>query len=166
MSPTLPPIVVPLLEKVRAQIPVRNVPLDFWQIESGPRILDGFMVLASELMMSDLSEHEVPHGYVVLAYLFSWEADCQSDGWGAFGNIDPDDFDRVCRYFEEHVDLAPEAISLRHQMSVYEHDPDNFEALAAASDLYRHPLSGDLDRLEYLTQYFCDHAARLLYADA
>ena len=166
MSPTLPPIVVPLLERVRARIPARNVPLDFWLIESGARILDGFMSLASELVISDLSEHEVPRGYVVLAHLFSWEADCQSDGWGAFGNIDPDDFERVCRYFEEDVDLAPEAKSLRHQMSVYEQDPDNHEALAAAAALYRHPLSGDLDRLEYLTQYFCDHAVQMLYVDA
>jgi hypothetical protein len=166
MPNSLPPIIVPLLEKVRTRIPARDVPLDFWQIESGPKILDGFMSLASELMLSHLSEDEVPPGYVVLSYLFSWEADCQADGWGAFGNISSDDFERVCRYFEEEVDLAPEAKSLRHQMNVYEQDPDNYEALVAAAELHSHPLSGDLDRLEYLTQYFCDHADRLLYADA
>lgn len=163
---TLPPIIVPLLEKVRSRIPVRNVPLDFWQIESGPKILDGFMDLASELMRSELDERDVPRGYVVLSYLFSWEADCQADGWSAFGNIGSEEFERVCRYFEEEVDLAAEAKSLRHQMSVYEQDPNNYDALAAAAQLHSHPLSCDLDRLEYLTQYFCDHASRLLYADA
>ena len=165
MSGTLPPIISPILDKVRRKIRARDVPLDFWQIESGPKILDGFMDLASQLMMSDIEESRVPHGYILLAHLFSWEADCQFDGWGAFGNIETTEFDRLCRYFEE-VDLAQEARSLRHQMSVYKEDPDNAEALVAAAQLYSHALSGDLDRLEYLTQYFCDNANRLLYTDA
>lgn len=162
MPTALPGLIIPLLDKVRRKIPARDVPLDFWQIDSGPKILDGFMDLASLLTLSELEEHQIPHGYVLLTHLFSWEADCQSDGWGAFGNIGIADFERVCRYFEE-VNLAQEAESLRHQMSVYQQEPDNLEALMASARQHAHALSGDLDRLEYLTQYFCDHADRLLY---
>ena len=161
----LPSNVVPLLEQVRRRIPVRNVPLDFWQIESGPRILDGFMDLASVLTLSDLREEDVPHGYVVLACLFSWEADCQADGWGAFANVGEEEFERICSFYSE-VGLEAEAKSLVEQMRVFKAEPNNSEALDRAVSSTRHELSGDLDRLEYLTQYFCDHADQLLYAGA
>lgn len=165
MSGSLPSILLPHLEALRSRIPARNVPLDFWQIDSGPKILNGFMDLASVLMQSDIDEREVPKGYVMLAYVFDWEASCQSDGWGAFRNIGPDQFERVCEYFEQ-LELPAEARSLRHQMEIYRRSPDDHEALVQASDRFAHPLSGDLDRLEYLTQYFCDHADALLYSDA
>ena len=71
MSGTLPPIITPILDKVRSKIRARDVPLDFWQIESSPKILDGFMDLASQFMMSDLEESRVPHGDILLAHLFS-----------------------------------------------------------------------------------------------
>jgi hypothetical protein len=157
-----PTIVVPLLEEVRTVVLGHGVPQDFWTIDSGPKILDGFMELAALLMASDLRESEVPHGYVLLAYLFKWEADCQSDGWGAFGNISSRDFERIRSFFCE-VGLEAEASSLAHQMAVYQADPSNMEALVEACQVTRHALSGDLDRLEYLTQYFCDHANELLY---
>jgi hypothetical protein len=116
-------------------------------------------------MQSDIEESEVPRGYMVLAHLFDWEADCQFDGWGAFKNISQLEFDRICSYFGE-VGLEGEAVSLRHQMSVFRQGPDDQEALVQAASLHRHPYSGDLDRLEYLTEYFCEHASELLYAGA
>jgi hypothetical protein len=160
--PNLPAKVVLLLEKVRARIPQKDVPLDFWRIESGPKILDGFMEFAALLIESDLDEDDVPYGYVQLAYLFKWEADCQFDGWGAFGDTSPRDFERVCSIFAE-VGLESEALSLAHQMKVYLADSKDNDALSQAAEEFEHELSGDLDRLEYLTQYFCDHADELLY---
>jgi hypothetical protein len=161
----LPASVVPLLEQVRARMPQRDVPLDFWRIDSGPRILDGFMDLAALLSDSDLEEESVPRGYVLLAHLFAWEAGCQCDGWGAFGNIPARDFDRICLMFTE-VGLEAEARALAQQMKAYRADPADAAALAQAAAECRHALSGDLDRLEYLTQYFCDHADELLYRHA
>jgi hypothetical protein len=160
---TLPDALTPLLESVvRTTVRGRAVPLDFWQIDSGPQILDGFMALAPLLMQSDLDEAALPRGYAMLARLFQWEADCQSDGWGAFAHIGSADFERLCTLYDE-VGLAAEAHSLRHQMSAYRSDPDDIDSLVRAAQATRHPLSGDLDRLEHLTQYFCDHAAELLY---
>ena len=160
----LPKNILPLLEQVRANIPLRDVPLDFWQIDSGPHILDGFMELASALQLSDLEEEDVPHGYVVLTTLFSWEAECQFDGWTAFDNVADDEFERICEFFKE-VGLPAEAISLTEQMRVYCADPDDAEALYEICSSTEHSLSRDLDRLEYLTQYFCDHADSLLYVE-
>lgn len=158
----LPANVVPFLEKVRARIPQRDVPLDFWRIDSGPKILAGFLELAALLVQSELEEADVPRGYVVLAYLFKWEADCQADGWGAFGSTPARDFQRICSMFAE-VGLEAEALSLAHQMKAYLADPNDSASLAQAAAAFEHELSGDLDRLEYLTQYFCDHAEELLY---
>jgi hypothetical protein len=158
----LPPNIVPVLESVRALRHLRGIPLEFWQHGNRRTVVDAFMALASALMQSDLREEDVPHGYVVLAFLFDWEAACQSDGWGAFGNIAPADFERVCGCFAE-VGLPEEAASLRHQMAAYFADPGDLAALNAAAAVHRHPLSGDLDRLDYLADYFREHAAELLY---
>lgn len=152
----------PLLEQVRARIPARNVPLDFWQIDAGPLILDGFMDLARVLMLCDLREEEVPKGYAMLAYLFDWEAQCQSDGWGAFGNTPLPVFARICHFYRA-VGLVDEATSLMAQMAAFQNDPEDREGMQEALASTRHELSGDLDRMEYLTQYFCDHATELLY---
>lgn len=159
----IPPDVVPLLQQVLLSLPHRRgLPLEFWNHDHQASVLDAFMAFASALMRSDLREEDLPQGYVMLAYLFHWEADCQADGWGAFGNIDSRNFKQVCGFFAE-VGLHDEAVSLRHQMAVYEAHPDDHTALNAASEAHRHPLSGDLDRLDYLSQYFCEHAERLLY---
>jgi hypothetical protein len=165
MPGSLPLIVQPLLEKVRARIPARNVPLDFWQIDSGPLILDGFMDLASLLMLSDLREEDVPRGYLMLSYLFDWEAQCQSDGWSAFGHKSLTEFERICGFYGE-VGLADEAASLWAQMAAFRRNPDDHSGMEEVASSKSHELSGDLDRVEYLTQYFCDHAEELLYERA
>ena len=160
----VPSAIQPILERVRAGIPGRGVPLDFWQIDDGPSILDGFMELAAQLMSSDVREEDLPRGYIVLAYLFNWEAQCQSDGWGAFGNVSEGEFERILSFYRE-VGLDEEADSLVAQRSAYLKDPGDTVALQAAVDESEHELSGDLDRLEFLTQYFCDNAAVLFYEE-
>lgn len=162
MEVHLPEKLLPLLEQTVRGLRRTNVPADFWTIDHGPTILEGFSVLASLLLSSNVLEEEVPHGYVVLAYLFNWESECQFDGWDAFKNIGPTEFGRVLKYFSE-VGLNAEAESLQVQMATYVRDPDDLEALNMAAGQATHALSGDLDRLEYLTQYLCDHAEELLY---
>ena len=122
------------------------------------------MELASLLTLSDLAEQDVPFGYVMLAALFSWEAECQFDGWGAFGNISDQEFQRLCSFYSQ-VGLEDEAKSLAEQMRSYKNDPEDLNALNLPFSSTEHNLSGDLDRLEYLTQYFCDNADKLLYTN-
>ncbi|MES2038322.1 MAG: hypothetical protein V4495_10810 [Pseudomonadota bacterium] len=161
MKNQIPTAVVPFLAKVIKGFG-RDAPLDFWTIEHGPTILDGFFELASLLELSDISESQVPRAYVMLTRLFNWEAACQFGGWGAFANIDDIEFDVLLQYYSE-VDLSAEAGSLRVQMLAYKKDPQDYEALYLAAKEKAHSLSGDMDRLEYLTQYFCDHSLELLY---
>lgn len=159
----LPPDVVPLLKQVLQSLPHRRgLPLEFWNHDHQASVLDAFMAFASALMRSDLREEDLPQGYVMLAHLFHWEADCQSDGWGAFGNIDSRDFQRVCGFYCE-IGLPREAESLQQQMAAYQVHPDDLAALNAVAEAHRHSHSGDLDRLDYLAEYFCEHAERLLY---
>lgn len=158
----LPPEVMPILEKVRAGIPRANVPYDFWQIDHGPSILDGFMEMASQLMASDLREETLPRGYVLASYLFDWEAQCQSDGWGAFGNVSDQHFARILSFYRE-VGLGEEAASLLAQRAAYRANPSDAAALQTAVNSTQHEYSGDLDRLEFLTQYLCDNAEPLFY---
>lgn len=158
----LPSRMVPYLEDVRARVVGRGAPLDFWQIDSGPKILEGFMELACVLPSSETKGGDVPRGYRLLQRLFEWEAACQADGWGAFGNIGDEEFVEVCDFYRE-VGLSDESKSLETEMAAYREDPGDMDALQEAADETSHELSEDLDRLEWLTQYFCDHADRLLY---
>lgn len=161
--PDLPPIVLPLIARSKQAIQRPRLPDAFWEIDHGPTILDAFMALALEMNMLPVAERNaLPDGYRLLACLFGWEADCQFDGWGAFGNIGESRFNAVCEAYR-FVGLVAEAESLQVQMTAYRLNPGNAEALQAAIDSTRHALSGDLDRLEYLTQYLCDHAQQLLY---
>lgn len=158
----IPAVLVPLLKKTIQGLQLSRLPVDFWTIEHGPTILDGFCLLASELKRSDIANEALPHGYAVLASLFSWESACQFDGWGAFGNIDATEFENVLRYFSE-IGLIAEAESLHAQMAAYESDPQDLAMLNQVAEQTRHALSNDLDRLEYITQVLCDNAKELLY---
>lgn len=161
MEDQLPMAVTPLLAKVLRGLG-RNAPLDFWTIDHGPTILNGFCELASLLELSDIDEDKIPYGYILLTRLFNWEAACQFGGWGAFASISDKEFKAVLQCFNE-TGLSDEAESLQVQMIAYQKNPDDLEALFFSAQQKAHALSGDLDRLEYLTQYFCDHADELLY---
>lgn len=162
MERGLPAVLAPLLAEVARDLRKPELPPDFWTIAHGPTILDAFQSLAALLMLSDIAENEIPKGYVMLTYLFDWETQCQFDGWGAFANIRKHEFERILGFFSD-VGLSAEADSLRTQMDAYLLNPEDIEALNRAAERSRHPLSSDLDRLEYLTQYFCDNADALLY---
>lgn len=152
----------PLLRKAVSMFAHKKLPLDFWTIDHGPTILDGFSGLAPVILASGVAEEAIPPGYLQLAVLFDWEAQCQFNGWGAFDNVSADRFAAILAGFTE-VGLVAEADSLRRQMEAFQAHPDDLEQWIIAAQEGRHAFSGDLDRLEYLTQYYCDHADRLLY---
>lgn len=162
MINSLPEKLKPLLRQVVDKWLPPDSPLDFWTIDHGPSIFDGFCELAPRLLVSGLLDESLPRGYSMLAYLFDWEMHCQCNGWGAFGNIDEADFERVCSFYAE-LGLAAETESLRVQMAAFRLDPNDSAALNRAVENSLHSLSIDLDRMEHLTQYFCDHAPELLY---
>ncbi|HEY0064239.1 MAG TPA: hypothetical protein VGC21_19135 [Telluria sp.] len=162
MDKQIPPAMVPLLQKAASVFPHKKLPLAFWTSNHGPTILDGFSALAPLVLDADVPQDAIPHGYRMLACLFDWEAQCQFNGWGAFENVSEDDFSAILAGFTE-VGLVAEADSLRAQMDAFRAHPDDLEQWLIAAQEGRHAFSGDLDRLEYLTQYFCDHADRLLY---
>lgn len=162
MSKQLPAAMAPLLRKAVSVFAHKKLPLDFWRVDHGPTILDGFSALAPVILNAGLPDEAIPPGYLQLAILFDWEAQCQFNGWGAFDNIDDARFAAILAGFEE-VGLAAEADSLRRQMDAFHAHPDDLEQWLMAAQEGRHAFSGDMDRLEYLTQYYCDHADRLLY---
>jgi hypothetical protein len=162
MARQLPPAMVPLLLKAAKVFPHKKLPVDFWQTDHGPTILDGFSALAPLILRADLPETAIPPGYLMLAQLFDWESQCQFNGWGAFENVSEVEFDAILHGFAR-VGLVAEADSLRKQMDAFHAHPDDLEPMFVAAEENRHAFSGDLDRLEYLTQYFCDHADALLY---
>ncbi|SHG64324.1 hypothetical protein [Massilia sp. CF038] len=158
----IPPAMVPLLQKAASVFPHKKLPLTFWTIDHGPTILDTFSALAPLILRAGLPVADIPHGYLLLAYLFDWEAQCQFNGWGAFENVSDEQFAAIVAGFTE-VGLVAEADSLRTQMAAFRAYPDDLEHWFTAAQEGQHAFSGDLDRLEYLTQYFCDHADELLY---
>ena len=158
----LPAALVPLLEQVRRANARHGAPLEFWRMEHGPAIFDGFAALADLLMQSELTEDEVPRGYVMLAHLFQWEVNFNVNGWGALDNISEIDFETLCGYFGE-VGLAGQARSLGLRMAAYRRNPEDMGALIRAGADVPGDIPGDIERAEYLTQYFCDHADELLY---
>jgi hypothetical protein len=162
MTARIPPAILPLLAKAAGVFPHKKLPPDFWRSEHGPTILDGFSALAPLILTAEVPASAIPAGYWMLARLFDWEAQCQFNGWGAFENVSGAEFAAILQDFTA-VGLVAEADSLRRQMDAFHAHPDDLEPMLQAAEDSRHAFSGDLDRLEYLTQYFCDHADALLY---
>ncbi|SMC29431.1 hypothetical protein SAMN02745857_03829 [Andreprevotia lacus DSM 23236] len=161
--PDIPPIVLPLIARSKQAINRPGLPDAFWEIDHGPTILALFMELAFELTeLSDEDFASLPLGYQLVAHLFSWEAECEADGWGAFGNIDEVAFEALCACFCA-IGLPAEAESLQVQMAAYLRDPSDAEALDASIRTSRHKQSGRLSPIQFATQYLCDHAQQLLY---
>lgn len=160
MTNGLPEEVVPILETVQSRLFSEETPLDFWQIDHGPSILNGFMELAAQLQLAlieDFPAETLPAGYVMLMALFNWEASAQSDGWSQYFESSDSQFERI-RQLYEIVGLPDEAESIRRARAAAASGADH----SGVSDAYGSQL-GDLDRLEYLTQWFCDNSEQLLY---
>ena len=164
MAKNLPAELIPILETVQSRIFSKDTPLDFWRIDHGPSILNGFMDLAAHLQLAILDGHSAekwPAGYLMLMVLFNWEAAAQADGWSQYFDSSDRQIDSVCRLFI-HVGLHDEAASIRRAREAADCDSDT-AVVASAYGAHLHKYSVDLDRLEYLTQWFCDGADELLY---
>ena len=164
MARNLPDEIVPILETVQSRIFSKDTPLDIWKIDYGPSILDGFMDLAAHLQLASLdgnSPEKWPAGYLMLMVLFNWEAAVQADGWTQYFESSDGEIEGVCMLFK-HVGLPDEADSIcrAREAAVYD---SKTEVVAKAYGAKLHDYSVDLNRLEYLTQWFCDGADELLY---
>lgn len=155
-----PEEVVPILEAVQNRLFSKETPLDFWKIDHGPSILNGFMDLAAELQLAifdGFSPEGLPAGYVMLMTLFNWEASGQADGWSQYFESSDSEIESICALYEL-VGLPDEAESIRRARAAADSGSDT----SVMADAYGAQL-GDLDRLEYLTQWFCDNSEQLLY---
>jgi hypothetical protein len=163
MARDIPDELVPILETVQSHFFSKDTPLDFWRIDDGPSILDGFMDLATQLQLAIFAGHAAekwPAGYIMLMVLFNWEAAAQADGWSQYFESSDDEIDGVCMLFS-HIGLPDEAESIRRARAAADSDSDTDVADAYSAQI--HEYSVDLDRLEYLAQWFCDGADELLY---
>jgi len=164
MERNLPNELIPILETVQSRFFSNDTPLDFWEIDHGPSILNGFMDLAAHLQLAIFEGHSPekwPVGYMMLMVLFNWEADAQADGWSQYFESSDAEIDGVCMLFK-HVGLPDEAESVRRAYEAADCESDT-DVVADAYGAQAHEYSVDLDRLEYLTQWFCDGADELLY---
>ncbi len=162
MTNGLPEEVVPLLETVHSRLFPKDTPLDFWQIDHGPSILNGFMELAAQIQLALIDGdpgEAIPAGYLMLMALFSWEASAQADGWSQYFESSEGQIKRICQLYEI-VGLPDEAEAIRRARAAVDNGAGHLEVAGA----YGSQL-GDLDRLEYLTEWFCDNSEQLLYRD-
>ena len=163
----LPEEIVPVLEIVRGRFFSEDTPLDFWVAEQGQPLVSGFMDLASQLQLALFDGHspeEWPEGYLMLMVLFNWEAGAQADWWSQYFESTDAEIDSVCMLFN-HVGLPEEAESIRRarEAAAAVDSSSDTEVIANAYRAKPHKYSVDLDRLEYLAQWFCDGADELLY---
>ena len=153
----LPDQVKPVLEKVAAKF---RLPVELWHSENGPRILDAFCELAAKLDESELDPDQLPDGYLLLALLFGWESECQFEGWNAFA-WKRNEIGAIVVAFRL-VGLADEASALSRAFEAWLADHDDHDAISRAYGEGTNSMS-DSDRMEYLTDYFCNHAAEMFY---
>lgn len=158
----LPESVVPVLrEAVASPVLPRGLPLEIWKAPVRHTWVDVFLELGINLFQSDIPEEGLPRGFILVAYLFNWEAACQSEGWHAFDN-ESSSIDRVIDSFRE-VGLSGEADAVSRALAVWQSSGGNVDLTTRAYDASSHEYSVDLDRMEYLACYFVDNAQRLFY---
>jgi hypothetical protein len=158
----LPANVIPILEAtVNSPVLPRGLPLEIWKAEDHRAWVAAFMELGIGLFNSDIPEEDLPRGFPLVAHLFDWEAQCQAEGWHAFGNR-VSTIDAVIDAYKA-VGLPQEAEALRCAFAAWCASSGDANATSAAYDALKHEYSGDVDRLEYLVCHFVDNAHSLFY---
>jgi hypothetical protein len=77
----LPQSIIPILEStLKCPLVPGGTPLEIWKAEDHRIWIDAFSELGIALFNSDIPEEGLPRGYILVAYLFDWEAQCQSQG--------------------------------------------------------------------------------------
>ena len=119
--------------------------------------------LAAELAISNLKLNALPKGYRLVATLFQWENECQTEGWNAF-EWTPDIAEIVQAFYE--VGLTQESEAISRAAAAWALSGEDYDA---ADEAYHEQSNGykiDLDRFEYLVDYFCEHADEIFYEPA
>jgi len=153
----IPEQVLPILERIKT---ANSLPLEFWHADNGNRIMDCFFALAAELTLSELDLQPLPAGYRLVALLFQWESECQSEGWNAFAWTS--NINEVAQAYSD-VGLEIEGTAISRAAAAWSTDHDDDVAINVAYNEGRNPYSGDLDRLEYLVDFLCERAGELFY---
>lgn len=160
----IPASVLPILATVSKNPRfIGRIPLEIWRADNHQVWIDVFLELGCQLYDSDVSEVALPKGYVLTAYLFDWEAQCQFSGWNAFSNRHKT-IDRVIECYER-IDLADEAEAIRRAHAAWQASKGNHALTSAAYDTAR-PRYGEQERLEHMVCYLIDNADALFYTDA
>ncbi len=154
----LPGSLVPILEKITKQ---RDCGVEFWKSLSGDDLIDMLFDLSGELMLSDIDEGSIPEGYVLLAYIFYWETNCQFSGWYAIENKQ-DEMEKILSCYRK-VGLTEEADALTKAVETWFATNQDHEKVGAAYSTVANRFSDEADRFLYLANYFSDNADRLLY---
>lgn len=157
----VPAEVLPVLEAVSNNPRFKGrVPVETWRTEDHRLWIDAFLELGCELYASDIGEEGLPEGYLLAAYLFDWESQCQFSGWYALSNRS-DTIDRVIEYYRR-VGLADEAEAVARADAAWRASGGSHEQAAAAYGLAR-PRFSDEERLEHMACYLVDNANTLFY---
>ncbi len=122
--------------------------------------MDCFIKLAAELTVSEINLSSYPKGYRLSCLLFQWEHECQAEGWNAF-DWTPNIKQVVEAYSE--VGLLGEGKAIEKAADAWLRSPEDYAAVSAAYGQERSEAERDLDRLEYLVDYFCERSAEMFY---
>ncbi|WP_347986037.1 hypothetical protein [Methylomonas sp. AM2-LC] len=158
----LPTQVIPILEAVsKSPVAPKNTPIEIWKANNHSNCIDLFMELGIALFNSDIAEEGLPKGYILVAYLFDWEAQCQFSGWYAFGNREAT-IQRVIDSYKA-VGLRCEADALERGYDAWLSTDGDVDAVTTAYNDLPNEYTVDIDRMEFLVSYFVDNANSLFY---
>lgn len=156
----VPEKILPILEKISG---ARSCAPEFWRQLDGDSLIDAFFDLSGELMMSDIEEDSIPAGYILLAYIFYWETNCQFSGWYAIENKQ-DEMEKILSCYEK-VGLHSEANALKAAVKTWFSTDQDHDAVGAAYRTVENCYSEEEVRFSYLANYFKDNAGTLLYEE-
>lgn len=157
----LPDSILPILKKITEG---KESDIEFWRSLDGDDLIEAFFELSGELMMADLEEDSLPEGYVLLAYIFYWETNCQFSGWYAIENK-RHEMDKIKSCYRK-VGLPSEATALEKAVEVWFSSNQDHDAVGRAYRSITNEYSDEQVRFEYLAKYFAANANRLLYLDS
>lgn len=154
----VPQVILPILENISS---AKSCTPEFWRDLDGDSLIDAFFDLSGELMMSDIEEESIPAGYILLAYIFYWETNCQFSGWFAIANK-KDEIEKILSCYRQ-VGLNGEAEALKAAVQTWFSTQQDHDAVGAAYRKVENPYSEEEKRFAYLAKHFKNNADSLLY---
>lgn len=158
----LPDSVISILETVRdSTLTPDDIELELWNYPDHHKWVDIFMEFGIELFDSDIDAEGLPLGYILVGFIFDWEAQNQWDGWLALSNRS-EYIDAICESYKA-VGLEKESNAIHKAYLVWDEEKNNqVEAgKAYASENPEYP--NDLERMEYIARFLADNKDALFY---